>query len=289
MSPEDIGKVFSALMRFRIVSSGAYPSSRKHDLERQAANILDNAHGRVDDLIDFLETQGLRLDVRELSDYGLGIGSCYILMRAPRAELPEHITSEHLLKELAAGRIGSDTVERSTAWACFMFLSMMWFLYTRNDRGIEQVSGFDDAVIGIQDFTEEVELRVEELRSSANGHADDEQSGHFRTREGKAVWENLIASKGKIETRTNSFIVGMVKLGFLEPIQDMDGYYRQTFVSALDIAENFSAYAGGLIHPILAQAQENDVAKLVYETVTASENQTSATDNSSRNSGAHGG
>ncbi|SOC31400.1 hypothetical protein [Thalassospira xiamenensis] len=261
MTPDEIGMVFSALMRFRVISNGAFPSARKQDLERRAATILDDAHGRFQDLTEFLETQGLRMDVRELSDYGLGIGSCYILMRSPRFDVPDHISSDHVMKELSAGRIGSDTIETATAWASFMFLIMMWFLYTRPNRGIEQVSGFDDAILGELDFAEEVETRIEQLRSSGGSSRESDD----RTKEAKAVWEILTSSKGKIETRASSFLSGMVKLGFLEAAQEMEGYYRQTFASALDIAENFTAYAGGLIHPILMQASEEDVAALIYE------------------------
>lgn len=251
MTPQEIGIVYNELRTKRILFNQAVPGRRRSENEIEAAAILRRAAGRLTDIEEFLETQGLRLMVLDTASLGIP-GDClaYAVVRDPTASPPSHLCGDQVIRALMDAR-RDETSEQVAIWATFMTILLLYFLYTCEERPIEAVSAFKDTSVDVEDFLEEARRRIEALRTgpiTSNGDTGESR----RT----AIVETLTSiSEQRLEGRVRGFFKAMVDLGVLEKIENVtvriDGeaepVYRQTLWSALDLAENFRRYAPHLL------------------------------------------
>ena len=269
MTPQEMGIVFNEFMNRKMLCTGPFPTARKTETEREALRIISRQHS-LTDFEEFLETQGLKLMTVTLDAYGLGDGTAYVLLRDPRFDMPEHLTPERIMRELSDGR-RQDTDAQIAIWSTFMLFVLMWFFYSKLGRGIEQVSLFDQAIISVDEFANEIEERIESLRLAP------EIEGGERV----IVWSTITsANASMIKARGGGFLQGLMRVGYLERVQvafesndqASDILYRQTLPSALDIAEHFENYAGLLLRDAARRrAAENDQSTPIITTEVVAE------------------
>ena len=243
MTPEQIGIVYNELRQSRILFSQAVPGRRRSEGERRAVGILSAAMGRLSDLEDFLETQGLKLVQRRVQEFGIaGEGQIYAVIRDPSLAPPTHLRGGEILRELIDSR-REETTEVVGIRSTFFLLALLFFLYTRDDRPIEAVSAFKDSSVEYEEFLFELKRRISGLKSERNDHADTRRSAM------RSALTDL--SDKQIENRAEAFLRAMQRVGVLEEVDDLKSnseetgnpVFRQTLWSALDLAENFRRYA----------------------------------------------
>lgn len=237
MTPEEIGLVFNQLIARRTLYSMVLAGRRRLQEEKEAVEILEQQYGRTTELEDFLKTQGLRLQVFDAVALGLAAsGRVYVAVRDPVQRAPQHLATHALLQELIDER-RAETAETAAIWASFFLLTLLYFLYTLDERPVEAISAFKNSAVDLEQFLEEIRRRVEQLRVEAEPSGD---SQHQRLRE---TLTRL--SESALETRVKAFFNNMLSFGVLEPIPGIEGY-RQSLWSAVDIASNFHRHAGTL-------------------------------------------
>jgi len=232
----------------RILHTHVMKGRRRSESEKSAIDHLQRAAGRFSDLEQFLGTQGLRLLVKEPQQLGLpGDGLIYIAIRDATRSPPEHVRGGQILQSLASDR-RSETVESTVLWGSFFTLLLLYFLYTREGRPIESVSGFRDSAVDSEEFLEEAARRIEELRAM---DCDDPRRQQIK--------EVLTGPAQKqLDGRVRGFLAAMMNIGLLELIEGVEtgageAAYRQTLWSAVEIAENFRRYGTHLIGEDIAE------------------------------------
>lgn len=246
MTPEEIGVVYNQLVERRTLYSFSTPYRSRSAAEKQAVTILESQFGRLGDLEEFLETQGLRIVLLDAGALGIApTGRIYVAVRAPELKAPSHLANEHIVQELIDERRG-EAIAPAAIWSTYLFLQLMHFLYTSVGRSIESVSGYEDTWVDVDAMIEEVQRRIERLRSTPVDDSPDRQR----------IQEVLTrASEQTVEARVRSFFKSMERLGVLEEVSGVQArqvgqrIYRQSLWSAVDIANNFKRHAGALILP----------------------------------------
>lgn len=247
MTPQQIGLVYNELRQSRILYGLAVPGRRRSESEREAVRILGAAGGRLGDLEEFLATQGLRLVVRDVHQFGIpGDGLVYAAIRDAAAAPPPHLRGGEILRAVTDSR-RDDPPEQVAIRATFLMLLLLYFLYTRDERPIESVSAFKDSSVDQEEFLAEVRRRIDALNASHDDGGDSRRT---------AIRSAIIALPDRqLDARVAAFLKAMVRVGILEEIADVsvnvDGeqraVYRQTLWSALEVAENFRRYAPHLL------------------------------------------
>lgn len=247
MTPEEIGLVFNQLVERRALYTFVAPGRRRTEKEKEAVDILERQYGRTSDLEEFLATQGLVLSMQDAASLGVASGGrIYLAVRDPTGPAPSHLAGEKILQELVDER-RAESLESAAIWATFFFLSLLHFLYTRDDRPVEAVSAYKDSSVDLEEFLEDVHREIDRLRA-AEMPTDPQQ---------QRVQETLTGlTDTALEGRARSFFAAMIRLGVLEPIPGMEvrvagkePLYRQTLWSAVDIATNLRRHAGILGMP----------------------------------------
>ena len=237
MTPEEIGLVFNQLVARRALYSMVLAGRRRPQEEKDAVDILEQQYGRTTELEDFLKTQGLRLQIFDAVALGVAAsGRVYVAVRDPLQRAPLHLATHALLQELIDER-RTETTETAAIWASFFLLTLLYFLYTLDERPIEAISGYKDSAVDLEQFLEEVRRRTEQLRGDVERCGDPQD---LRLRE---TLTHL--SESALETRVRAFFNNMLRFGVLEPIPNIEGY-RQSLWSAVDIATNLRRHAGTL-------------------------------------------
>ncbi|GAA0571316.1 hypothetical protein [Caenispirillum bisanense] len=247
MTPQQIGLVYNELRQNRILYGQAVPGRRRSESEREAIRILTAAGGRLGDLEDFLETQGLRLVVRDIQQFGLaGDGLAYAAIRNPATAPPAHLRGGEILRAVTDSR-RDETPEQVAIRATFFMLILLYFLYTRDERPIEAVSSFKDSSVDEEEFLSEARRRIDALNAERDDGSDSRRT---------AIRSAIVGlTDRQLDKRVEAFLGAMKRVGILEEIKDVSVSvgglphvaYRQTLWSALEIAENFRRYAPHLL------------------------------------------
>ena len=247
MNAQQIGLVYNELRHNRILYGLAVAGRRRSETEREAIRILTAAGGRLGDLEDFLQTQGLRLVVRDVQQFGVaGDGLAYAAIRDPASVPPPHLRGGEILRAVSDSR-RDETPEQVAIRATFFTLILLYFLYTRDERPIEAVSSFKDSSVDEEEFLAEARRRIDALNAEHDDGADSRRTA-IRT----AIVQ---LTDRQLDKRIEAFLRAMRRVSILEEIEDVSvnvegqqrSVYRQTLWSALEIAENFRRYAPHLL------------------------------------------
>lgn len=262
MNITQIGQIYNFLIEHKTIRS--YESSRikRSVKERELAQILDTYQQRLDDLDEFLATQGVKLQALNVQDYGIANqGTVYVLIREMSGnEAPEHLRTKHLWEQLKSS-FRKDSKQTTVIWASYLYLQLLHHLYTLDNRAIEAISRFHESWLDADIFQDEVIKVIEQLRARAS-HPEYATS---------TIHQELIAATDTdIAKRVTSFLNSMVKLGVLVKAEDIGlkvgrkesrTIYQQTLWSAVDIAENFKRNAGLLVQRP-AETEVHELAKV---------------------------
>lgn len=240
MSPAEIGIVYNALVKYRALYTMPVDGRRRSSDESDAVEILRQSMHQ-DDLQEFLETQGMRLEQKDAYSLGLpNAGRVYLLVRMADAEPPEHLSGRDVLRELTDERRGASR-ESVAIWSTYLMLLLLDFLYTREERPVEAVSKYRDTTVDPDDFVEELQKRIDAL----------EDRKPPEDPEARRVFDVLTQGGRGVDARGRGFINTMMRLGVLEEIPKNKirvtgkarAIYRQTLWSAVDVAENLRRHA----------------------------------------------
>lgn len=259
MTPEEIGHVYNELRTRRILFNRPVKGRNRSASETDALQILSKCGDGFRDIEEFLATQALSLIVVDLQSIGVaGDGVAYVVVRDANVsseDVPSHICGGQIVRALSDNRKGDETAEQLGIWGVFMTLILLYFLYTRDERPIESVSGFRDSSVDVEEYIEEASKRIGVLRTSLP----------TESRRVETIKATLIDSSDKgLEGRVRGFFRRMVELGVLEKIEDVavqvegktESAYSQTLWSAVDLAQNFRHYAPHLGNEAISEQIE---------------------------------
>jgi len=250
MTLSEIGQVFNFIFSHKVIRAYETRNERRGKEEKEVASILERYAGRLDDLEEFLTTQGITFHVLGAQDYSLAHqGRVYVFVRSFAAgEPPPHLGIEHIWTLFKDDR-RNESKKDTSIWTTYLFLHLLYFLYTTDSRAIESISRYRDTWVDFDVFKDVIVSSIDELRSARDGVEYPE--GQIR--------EQLCASdEREINSRVIRFFKVLVQIGALEKVAD-NGFslgrkdnereiYQQTLWFAVDIAENFKRYASLLIN-----------------------------------------
>lgn len=244
MNAEDIGIVYNELRIRRILFSKSVPGRRRSESELLALQVIEKASGRISDLEEFLTTQGLKLIVIDLQTLGVaGDGVAYVVVRDVYNPPPAHICGDQIVRSLGDLRRTDESAEDLAVWGVYLTVLLLYFLYTRDERPIEAISGYRDSYIDQAEYLDELLRRIDVLRSIPASEDDGRR---------ESIRQILTGfSEDRLEGRVASYFRRMEGLGVLERIDagavradgEAQQAFRQTLWSAVDMAENFRHYA----------------------------------------------
>jgi len=242
MTMEEIGHIYSFLLKKRIARS--YKDKNIGSEERYIGGLLESNIDSISDLQSFLSSQQLRLEVLDAQAYNLGSpggkGNAFVLIpsHSDTEILPTHLRTKELWS--AVGDSSRKEVKYiSVIWTSYLYLQLLYTLYTQENRPIEAISTYKDTWITEDDFTDRV---VEGIESMRNESAPNEKE--------KTIADVLTGAKvTDVEKRISRFLSAMERFNVLNKItakeagfnfHKPDKYiYTQTLWSAVDIARNF--------------------------------------------------
>ena len=259
MTPSELGHVFNQLVEHRVLYTFAAKGHSRSQGEREAAACLERHLDFHEELDAFLSTQGLHLMSYEAAALGIGVaGRVYVAVRDPALPVPAHIGGGSLLREMSDSR-RSETVAEATLWAGLLTVVLLQLLYSDIGRPIEAVSGFTDAELDEGQFVQTLLAAIERQRHCIVDPVDSEvERAHALFME---------ANESQVEARAKGFIRAMIRGGVLEVRAEgkTGTIFGQTLWSAVDVAENFKRYGGGL----LPQPTSEEVAAMLSDASTA--------------------
>lgn len=253
MTPSEIGLVFNQLVERRVLYSFAVSGRSRSQEEKEAVACLEHNRDSHEELEEFLETQGLRLVSHEAAALHLGAaGRVYVAVRDPLQGTPSHIGGPAVLREMSDSRRRSESTGDGTLWAGLLLMTMLKLLYTDYSRPIEAVSGFVEAEFDDAQFVETLLGAIEIQRGASIPDNPAALRAHNLFTESK---------ESQVTSRATGFLRNMVAAGVIEErdTRKAGTVYGQTLWSAVDVAENFKRYTGGL----LLHTAAPDVAALV--------------------------
>jgi hypothetical protein len=258
MTPNELGQVFNQLVEHRVLYTFAAKGHSRSQGEREAAACLERHLDYHDELDVFLSTQGLRLMSYEAAALDIGVaGRVYVAVRDPALPTPAHIGGGNLLREMSDSR-RNETAAEATLWAGLLTVVLMQLLYSDTGRPIEAVSGFATAELDEGQFVQTLLAAIERQRHRAVDPDDSEAE------RAQALFTG--ANESQIEARAKGFLRAMIRGGVIEVRAEgkTGTIFGQTLWSAVDIAENFKRYGGGL----LPQPTSDEVAAMVSSAST---------------------
>lgn len=259
MTPSELGQVFNQLVEHRVLYTFAAKGHSRSQGEREAAACLERHPDFHDELDAFLSTQGLRLVSYEAAALDIGVaGRVYVAVRDPALPVPPHIGGGTLLREMSDSR-RNETAAEATLWAGLLTVVLLQLLYSDIGRPIEAVSGFTNAELDEEQFVHTLLAAIERQRHCAVDPVDSEAE--------RAQTLFMGANESQVEARAKGFLRAMIRGGVLEVRAEgkTGTILGQTLWSAVDVAENFKRYSGG----VLPQPTSEDVAAMVSNAPTA--------------------
>ena len=259
MTPSELGQVFNQLVEHRVLYTFASKGHSRSQGEREASACLERHLDYHDELDDFLSTQGLRLMSYEAAALDIGVaGRVYVAVRDPALATPAHIGGGNMLREMSDSR-RNETAAEMTLWAGLLTVILMQLLYSDTGRPIEAVSGFTSAEFDEGQFVQTLLAAIERQRHRAVDPDDNEAE------RAQALFTG--ATESQIEARAKGYLRAMLRGGVIDVRAEgkTGTIYGQTLWSAVDVAENFKRYGGGL----LPQPTADEVADMVSNASTA--------------------
>ena len=236
MSPSEQGFVHAMLLRYREIATHPFGRASRPD-EARAARILANCSpGMLDEFDQFLEGQGLTLQVLDgLADLGIPrqggvVTTFYLLGRRLGEDAPPFVDPRAFLTEFRDRRRESsgETVEMNKAlsvfWGVRIWLTMQHFFYDRIDRPVGNLYSWRDALLKESDLVAQLK---EDLEAMGN---DGRPEG-----EAALMWDAYWEKRGSVSTFVTSFLRLMHRYGMIEKT-DQDDVWRQSLVAAVDMA-----------------------------------------------------
>lgn len=256
MTPSEIGTIYNFLLKNKVVRGFEAPNIRRNKIEKEIASTLDRNNQRLEDLEEFLATQGVGIRILGAQEYHLAThGYAYVLIRSLNAtEIPAHLNIDQIWTGFRDDR-RNDTKQTTVIWTSYLYLHLLYFLYTIDNRTIESISKFHETWLDLDNFKTNVIAAIDDLRRATG----EQNYGETQIR------ACLVASTEKeIQSRVERFIKTLEQVGVLEQMND-DGFrmgrsdeprsvYRQSLWSAVDVAENFKRYGSLLLNPPEANA-----------------------------------
>lgn len=237
MTPNEMGQVFSILMKYREVLGNPIDRNLR-DGELDAAQILSRLSSiELEDFEEFLNAQGLSLYIRDAFEIGIPPKQgrpnfINVLIRKRNEELSSYISQGWFLEQMKDGR-GSSTKTERAIWTTRIWLTLQWFFYQRIDRLPHDISMYRDALITEKLLLETLLQGIERLGNE--GRPDGEKG---------VAWDVIWNGKRNLEGYVSRFIKVMLAAGMIEeagnPLE-----YRQTLLAAVEmsiIAENELTY-----------------------------------------------
>lgn len=239
MTLEEIGHTYSFLLKKRIARS--YKAKNIGSDERYIGALLERNIDSISDLQSFLYSQQLKLEILDAQAYNLGDqGNAFVLIpsHSDTEILPTHLRTKELWDAVKDGA-RNENKYISVVWTSYLYLHLLYALYTQENRPIQAISTFKDTWISEDDFTTRVIEEIEGMRTEES--SDDEQ---------KTIADVLTDAKvTDISKRVSRFFSAMERFNVLEKLtakeagfnfQESEKYiYTQTLWSAVDIARNF--------------------------------------------------
>lgn len=231
---QDFGFLHAFLLKNRVVETR--PSGRKTSAEEKRAAAVIRAMDPMsfEQFASFLSGQGFELVHRDSSD-APGVhaqNDIWLLLRNGRNPVPEWISVEPAIE---AVKIGSDTNTEAATWFIHIYLHYLAIIYSSRQRGVSEVSGFQDSGFRTEDLLETVRRHIETLRRTAS--ADETTNSVVKT---------LTTERGTdVERRVKRFLSVMVTSGLLIEVEE--DAYQQSLLGAVEIAENYQRSLGAIV------------------------------------------
>lgn len=241
MQWSEVGEVQAYLLRHRVVES--HPQRRRRAGEERIAALLKRAENTEAMLAlqQIFEGQGLELIRYDSADMP-GIfqgGEIWLLARHPDQNPPQYFAREYVLDQLNLRQQESQAA--AGVWFLHIWLMYLGLVYTYTNRGISEISRYQDARFPYSRLVSAVRDHCEGLRST---RIDDANA--------RGVVEILTDTQGSdLERRVAAFCRLMVESGLIERVDaegEDDAVYCQTLLGAVEVARNYES-GMGLLDP----------------------------------------
>ncbi len=255
MTPEEIGHIYSFLLKKRIARS--FKSKNIDSDERYIGDLLERNLDKVGDLQSFLASQQLKLEILDAQANGLGgRGNAFVLIpnHTDTEILPAHLRTKELWDAVKDGS-RNEPKYVSVVWTSYLYLHLLYTLYTQENRSIEAISSYSDTWVTDDEFTTRIIDEIEDLRTKTPPG-----DGEIMTI-AQVLTEAKVTDIGK---RVNRFLKAMERFKVLERktptetglnFQESNMHiYIQTLWSAVDIARNFYRNASLVLNLPSAQS-----------------------------------
>ena len=238
MTPSDLGLIYGLLFTHREIH-GNPPDRHLRDGEAEAARILHNCTpDGLQQLEEFLASQGFALYIRSGIDFGIPPKSgrpntIYAITRKRGKALAPYLDTGWFVDQIRDRRRRAASKSELVVWMARMWLTLQWFFYQKIDRLPSEISRYRDGLVSMELFIEALQHGIEEL-----GNA-----GRPEGAEGVA-WDHLWEGKKVLDGYATRFLKVMEEAGMIQGAGN-PGEYRQTLVAAVDmavIAQNELAY-----------------------------------------------
>ncbi len=229
MTPSELGMVYGLLLANREIH-GNPPDRPLRENELEAARILsDCSHAELDDLNEFLASQGFRVHVRDGMELGIPPkqgrpNRIYVMTRLRGEPLAPYLSGNWAIEQMRDNRRRDHLKTERVVWLARMWLVLQWFFYERMDRLPSEVSRYREAIVNEGIFVEALTNGIEQMGNEG------QPSGE----EGVA-WSILWGQKESIQTYAAKFLKIMEDAGLIQGAGS-PGDYRQTLVAAVDMA-----------------------------------------------------
>lgn len=229
MTPSDLGLVFGQLFTYREIH-GNPPDRHLRDGEAQAARILhDCSPGDLQELEEFMASQGFALYIREGFDFGIPPkagrqNTIYVITRKRGESLAPYLDKNWFIDHIRDGRRKGVAKAELVVWMARMWLTLQWFFYQKIDRLPSQVSRYRDALVSFDMFVQMLEQGIEQMGNMGRPEGSEGAAYDY-------LWENKSLADG-YATR---FFKVMEDSGMIQGAGN-PGEYRQTLVAAVDMA-----------------------------------------------------
>lgn len=229
MTPTELGIVYNQLFTHREIH-GNPPDRYLRDGEPEAVQILQNcSSGDLQDLRDFLASQGFDLVIRDGIDLGIPprpgrSNTLYVITKKRGEPLAAYIDKGWFIERILDRRRRNATKAELVVWLSRMWLTLQWFFYQKIDRLPSEVSRYREAIVSLEMLTSILEEGIEKMGNT--GRPEGEEG---------IVFDHLWAGKSVLSGYSSKFIDAMKEAGMIQSAGN-PGEYKQTLVAAIDMA-----------------------------------------------------
>jgi hypothetical protein len=232
----DMGLVYQYLLKNRTAESKPSNQRRARKGEPEVVSILRSCD--MDDFLsfnEFLGAQGLKIEHCSDLDYpGIPIGGhIWMLVRDQEGIAPDFLSSKRIYEEIRLR--DTESIESANVWFMHIWLMYLSIIYTRQGRGVSQISEYMNAFLYESQLVEAVTEHIEEARR----HGINPQKSKVM-----AILDD--ESGADVPRRVKSFLSLMCESGLLIRIDT--GEYQQTLLGAIELAQGFERSIGHYVN-----------------------------------------